>query len=53
MSTTILKALALAAPDAFMVGFATTIKMLMDMGNIGDTISYNLALLLQKKNVLI
>ena len=47
MSDTVLKAVSLAAPGAFMVGFATTIKVLMDMGNIGDTISYNLALMLQ------
>ncbi|WP_432412105.1 YfcC family protein [Rasiella sp. SM2506] len=47
MSETVLKAVSLAAPGAFMVGFATTIKVLMEMGNIGDTISYNLALLLQ------
>ena len=26
-----------------MVGFATTIKVLMEMGNIGDTISYQLS----------
>ena len=32
-----------AAPGAFMVGFATTIKVLMEMGNIGDTISYQLS----------
>ncbi|MGK0316594.1 MAG: putative ion transporter superfamily protein YfcC [Saprospiraceae bacterium] len=30
-----------------MVGFAATIKVLMEMGNIGDTISNNLAELLQ------
>jgi len=30
-----------------MVGFATTIKVLMEMGNISDTISYQLSLLLQ------
>lgn len=47
MSETVLKAVGLAAPGAFMVGFATTIKVLMDMGNIGDTISYQLSLLLE------
>lgn len=47
ISETVLKAVTLAAPGAFMVGFATTIKVLMEMGNIGDTISYNLALMLQ------
>lgn len=47
MSETVLKAVALAAPGAFMVGYATSIKVLMEMGNIGDTISYNLALTLK------
>ena len=30
-----------------MVGYATSIKVLMEMGNIGDTISYNLAVMLK------
>ena len=30
-----------------MVGFATTIKVLMEMGNIGDTISYQLSIILE------
>jgi len=47
MSETVLKAVALAAPGGFMVGFATSIKVLMEMGNIGDTISYQLSTLLQ------
>jgi uncharacterized ion transporter superfamily protein YfcC len=47
MSETVLKAVAMAAPGAFMVGFATSIKVLMEMGNIGDTISYQLSSLLQ------
>lgn len=47
MSETLLKAVSVAAPGAFMVGFATTIKVLMEMGNISDTISHNLSLLLQ------
>ncbi len=47
MSETVLKAVAIAAPGAFMVGFATSIKVLMEMGNIGDTISYQLSTLLQ------
>jgi len=46
-SENVLKSVAQAAPGAFMVGFATTIKVLMEMGNIGDTISHNLAELLQ------
>ena len=40
MSETVLKSVSIAAPGAFMVGFATSIKVLMVMGNIGDTISY-------------
>ena len=47
MSETVLDAVALAAPGAFMVGFATTIKVLMEMGNIGDTISYQLSTVLE------
>jgi uncharacterized ion transporter superfamily protein YfcC len=47
MSETVLKAVSLAAPGAFMVGFATSIKVLMEMGNISDTISHQLATLLQ------
>lgn len=47
MSETVLNAVALAAPGAFMVGFATTIKVLMEMGNIGDTISYQLSNILE------
>ena len=47
ISETVLKSVSLAAPGAFMVGFATTIKVLMEIGNIGDTISYQLSNLLQ------
>ena len=47
MSETVLKGVALAAPGAFMVGFATTIKVLMEIGNIGDTISYQLSTILE------
>jgi len=47
MSETLLNAVALAAPGAFMVGFATTIKVLMEMGNISDTISYQLSSILE------
>ena len=47
MSETVLKAVSVAAPGAFMVGFATSIKVLMEMGNIGDTISYQLSTLLE------
>jgi uncharacterized ion transporter superfamily protein YfcC len=47
ISQNVLKAVSLAAPGAFMVGFATSIKVLMEMGNISDTISYQLSNLLQ------
>lgn len=47
MSETVLKAVSIAAPGAFMVGYATSIKVLMEMGNIGDTISYNLSVILE------
>ncbi len=47
ISETVLKSVSLAAPGAFMVGFATSIKVLMEMGNIGDTISYQLSSLLE------
>jgi uncharacterized ion transporter superfamily protein YfcC len=47
MSNALLNAVSMAAPGAFMVGFASTIKVLMEMGNIGDTISYELANLLK------
>ncbi|NOY47219.1 MAG: YfcC family protein [Chlorobi bacterium] len=47
MSETVLEAVSKAAPGAFMVGFATSIKVLMEMGNISDTISFNLSQMLQ------
>lgn len=46
-SETVLSSVAKAAPGAFMVGFATTIKVLMDMGKISDTISFEMANVLQ------
>ena len=46
-SESVLQGVALAAPGAFMVGFATTIKVLMEMGNISDTISYQMSEILQ------
>ncbi|WP_232731540.1 YfcC family protein [Tenacibaculum sp. SZ-18] len=46
-SETVLKSVSKAAPGAFMVGFATTIKVLMDMSNIGDTISYEMSNILK------
>ena len=47
ISETVLKSVAIAAPGAFMVGYATSIKVLMEMGNIADTISFNLSEMLQ------
>lgn len=46
-SDTLLKSVAYVAPGAFMVGFATTIKVLLEMGHISDTISFHLAELLK------
>jgi uncharacterized ion transporter superfamily protein YfcC len=43
ISETALKSVAVVAPGAFMVGFATSIKVAMEMGNISDTIAYGLA----------
>jgi len=42
-SNTVLKSVAVVAPGAFMVGLATTIKVIMEMGNIGDSIAYTLS----------
>ncbi len=47
ISETVLAAIAKSAPGAFMVGYATSIKVLMEMGQISDTISFRLAELLQ------
>lgn len=47
ISETVLSSISKVAPGAFMVGYATTIKVLMEMGNIGDTISFQMANLLQ------
>jgi uncharacterized ion transporter superfamily protein YfcC len=46
LSETALKSIAVVAPGAFMVGYATTIKVVMEMGNISDTIAHNLAMML-------
>lgn len=46
-SENVLASVSQAAPGAFMVGFATTIKVLMEKGNISDTISHYLSELLQ------
>ena len=46
LSETALKYVGIVAPGAFMVGYATTIKVIMEMGNINDTIAYELSSLL-------
>ncbi|OEK05601.1 C4-dicarboxylate ABC transporter [Roseivirga misakiensis] len=43
ISETALKAVSVVAPGAFMVGFATSIKVAMEMGSISDTIAFYLA----------
>lgn len=43
ISETTLKSVALVAPGAFMVGFATTIKVILEMGQISDTIAFKLS----------
>lgn len=48
LSEVALKSIAVVAPGAFMVGYATTIKVILEMGHIGDTIAYSLALVLEQ-----
>ncbi|MFK8103747.1 MAG: YfcC family protein [Saprospiraceae bacterium] len=43
MSEIVLKSVAIVAPGAFMVGLATTIKVILEMGNISDTIAFQLS----------
>ena len=43
ISETAFRSISLAAPGAFMVGYATSIKVLLEMGEIADTICYRLA----------
>ncbi len=43
ISETALKSVSIVAPGAFMVGFATSIKVAMEMGNISDSIAFYLA----------
>ena len=45
-SETALKSIAVVAPGAFMVGYATSIKVVMEMGNISDTIAHELSMML-------
>jgi uncharacterized ion transporter superfamily protein YfcC len=46
LSETALKSVAVVAPGAFMVGYATAIKEVLEIGQINDTISHHLSLLL-------
>ncbi len=43
ISETTLKSIGVVAPGAFMVGFATTIKVILEMGQISDTIAFHLS----------
>ena len=43
ISETALRSVSVVAPGAFMVGFATSIKVAMEMGNISDSIAFYLA----------
>ena len=47
ISETALKSVGIIAPAAFMVGFASSIKVAMEMGNISDSIAFYLANRLQ------
>ena len=47
ISETVLKSVAFVAPGAFMVGFASTINVLMQIGHISDTISFHLSEILK------
>jgi uncharacterized ion transporter superfamily protein YfcC len=39
----VLKSVSIVAPGAFMVGFATSIKVALDMGQISDTIAHHMS----------
>ncbi len=43
ISESVLHSISVVAPGAFMVGFATTIKVILEMGQISDTIAFNLS----------
>ncbi len=45
-SQTAFKSISVVAPGAFMVGYATSIKVVMEMGNISDTVAHTLAMAL-------
>jgi len=42
-SETTFKSIAMVAPGAFMVGYATTIRVILEDGNISDTIAFELS----------
>jgi len=46
LSETVLTSVAIVAPGAFMVGFANSIRVVMEMGSIGDTIANSLSMVL-------
>lgn len=45
-SLTVLKSIGVVAPGAFMVGFATSIKVVLEQGNISDTVAFQLTAML-------
>ena len=47
LSETALKSIAVVAPGAFMVGYATSIREAMEMANISDTVAHGLATALE------
>jgi len=47
MAETALRSVALVAPGAFLVGLANAVRVVMETGRIGDTITYNLAQMLE------
>ena len=46
-SETALKSISIVAPGAFMVGYARTISVVLEMGNISDTIAFQLSEMLK------
>lgn len=47
LGETVLHSVGVVAPGAFMVGYATAIKVLLEIGHIGDTIAFQLTQLLE------
>ena len=43
LSETAFQSISLVAPGAFMIGYATSIKVILEMGNISDTIAHGLS----------